>query len=135
MLLLLEPPSMTDSQPHVDTQVLLSPGGSGAGAQRARTHEGGNDSNALNADEKADAEGDGQSILPQFGRKLREEYWSFEEGWTNLNHGPAGFSRFLARGTELIDGGLQGHMELLQFQSSRPFTRFKIGVRRRLIGG
>lgn len=23
----------------------------------------------------------------EFGRKIREEYWTFEEGWTNLNHG------------------------------------------------
>ena len=25
--------------------------------------------------------------LPEFGAKFRKEYWSFEEGWNNINHG------------------------------------------------
>lgn len=29
----------------------------------------------------------GDQSVPAFGKALRERYWSFEEGWTNLNHG------------------------------------------------
>ena len=28
--------------------------------------------------------------LPEFGKSFREKYWSFEEGWLNVNHGSYG---------------------------------------------
>lgn len=31
------------------------------------------------------------SDLPVFGAKFREQYWAFEEGWNNINHGTSGF--------------------------------------------
>lgn len=42
-------------------------------------------------------------VLPEFGRKMREKYWSFEEGWTNLNHGPSRL-RFQSEAAELMSG-------------------------------
>ncbi|GAA5877320.1 hypothetical protein JCM1840_007196 [Sporobolomyces johnsonii] len=36
--------------------------------------------------ERKEAEGKGE----EFGKKLRDKYWRFEEGWVNLNHGSYG---------------------------------------------
>lgn len=57
----------------------------------------------------------------EFGRAMREKYWTFEEGWVNINHGTS-----LPRpNLRVLTTSLQDRMVSLPNQSFKRSERYK----------